>query len=354
MAINVYTGLMGSGKSYECVSSVIIPAIRQGRRVVTNVDGIDGEAIRAYCVTKFNLNLQDLGHVIHCLNEQVHRADFLPHGGGNEDTFCHAGDLICIDEAWRFWGADCKIIGEHRIFFREHRHYVDAEKNISCDLVVMVQDISDLNRILKVVIELSFRTSKLKSLGFSKVYRVDMWQGYKQTIKGRVSSETKKYNPEIFPLYSSYVGGKGKEVVVDDRQNIFKQKKTWIIISLLLLGGAYFANSAAGLFGLKKTDESVKADSGFVQPSPKSSISQPTKSTAKASMVLPSLSDEWRLVGMLMVSGEQMIVLTNASGVTRLEHPSSFQGSGVLLVGDVDGKRVTTWSGSRAGKVQPQ
>ena len=53
MPINAYTGLMGSGKSYECVSSVIIPAIRAGRRVVTNVDGINGEAIRAYCEKKF-------------------------------------------------------------------------------------------------------------------------------------------------------------------------------------------------------------------------------------------------------------------------------------------------------------
>lgn len=37
MPINIYTGLMRSGKSYEVVSEVIVPAIRKGRRVVTNV-----------------------------------------------------------------------------------------------------------------------------------------------------------------------------------------------------------------------------------------------------------------------------------------------------------------------------
>jgi zona occludens toxin len=45
MPITAYTGLMGSGKSYECVSSVIVPAIKKGRRVVTNVDGIDSDAM---------------------------------------------------------------------------------------------------------------------------------------------------------------------------------------------------------------------------------------------------------------------------------------------------------------------
>lgn len=40
MPINVYTGLMRSGKSYEVVSEVIVPPIRAGRNVVTNVDGI--------------------------------------------------------------------------------------------------------------------------------------------------------------------------------------------------------------------------------------------------------------------------------------------------------------------------
>ena len=66
MPINAYTGLMGSGKSYECVSSVIVPAIKNGRRVVTNVDGIDSDAIRAYCQEKWNVAPDKLGEVVHC------------------------------------------------------------------------------------------------------------------------------------------------------------------------------------------------------------------------------------------------------------------------------------------------
>ena len=45
MAINAYTGLMGSGKTYEVVSSVVLPALLKGRRVVSNIEGLDYEEI---------------------------------------------------------------------------------------------------------------------------------------------------------------------------------------------------------------------------------------------------------------------------------------------------------------------
>lgn len=37
MAISAYVGVPGSGKSYEVVKSVILPAIKSGRRVVSNI-----------------------------------------------------------------------------------------------------------------------------------------------------------------------------------------------------------------------------------------------------------------------------------------------------------------------------
>ncbi len=37
MAIKIYSGRPGTGKSYNAVANVIIPAVKQGRTVVTNV-----------------------------------------------------------------------------------------------------------------------------------------------------------------------------------------------------------------------------------------------------------------------------------------------------------------------------
>lgn len=50
MAISAYVGVPGSGKSYEVVSNVIIPAFMKGRRIVTNLYGISQDKINAYCL----------------------------------------------------------------------------------------------------------------------------------------------------------------------------------------------------------------------------------------------------------------------------------------------------------------
>lgn len=47
-----------------------------------------------------------------------------------------------------------------------------------------------------------------------------------------------------------------------------------------------------------------------------------------------------------MMRGSPVIVLSNAMGVLRFEHPSNFKFSGSALVGEVEGERVTAFSGS--------
>jgi zona occludens toxin len=341
MPINAYTGLMGSGKSYECVSAVIVPAIAEGRRVVTNVDGIDSDAVRAYVHEKRGIPMEKLGSVVHCTNEQVTADSFFPHGTEAE-TFCKGGDLVCIDEAWRFWGTDCKLSANHKIFFREHRHYVNPETKVSCDLVLMVQDISDLHRTLKVVVELSFRTTKIKSLGMSKVYRVEMWEGYKQTTRSRVSVQNKSYSKEIFPLYSSYTGGKGKELTVDDRQNILKNPWIWITAVLMIIVASVSAfylkkffnpqvkEQSKTLDGAKAGGAGAPAGGGVVQPvEPK-----------------PEFSDTWRIAGKVRVDGKEFVLLTSNAGLFRYEVPENFRNEGRAMIGTLDGRKVTFYSGS--------
>lgn len=340
MPINAYTGLMGSGKSFECVVSVIVPAVAKGRRVVTNVDGIDSDAIRAYVHEKHNISFDDLGEVVHCSNDDVFKPDFFPHGQPI-DTFCLPGDLICIDEAWRFWGSDSKPCNEHRIFFREHRHYAHAETGVTCDLVLMVQDISDLHRILKTVVELSFRTTKIKSLGLNKIYRVEMWEGWKQTAKARVDVRNKKYDPEIFPLYSSYSGGHGKEVQVDDRQNVLKNPKVWVFLLLIIFGGFGSFWGVIHFFARGANTAPNSAASPVVQSS---QTPAPSGSVISASRN----STDWRIAGEVVFGGVRKIVLVSLDGRIRYEHPSNFTNSGRVMIGEVDGSRVTTFSGGKS------
>lgn len=347
MPMNAYTGLMGSGKSYECVSSVIVPAIKNGRRVVTNVDGIDSDAIRAYCQEKWDVAPDKLGEVVHCKNDDVAKASFLPYGE-SVDTFCKPGDIICIDEAWRFWGTDCKLLAEHKIFFREHRHFVEPETKVCCDLVLMVQDIGDLHRTLKVVVEVTFKTTKIKTLGWDKTYRVEMWEGYKLTQRGRVSVENKRYDPDVFPLYSSYQGGAGKELRVDDRQNVLKSPKLWLLAGVVVAMFGLGVWGLVGFFNGSKFKDKQAADGGKPAQSPQAS-------QAQRSGVGRDVSDLWRIVGSYQVGGVVMVAIANENGVVRLEHSSAFQNAGMAMVGEVDGQRVMYWSGvpAQQGKAHP-
>lgn len=345
MPINAYTGLMGSGKSYECVAAVIIPAIRSGRRVVTNVDGIDGDAIRAYCHEKWETPLEKLGTVVHCKNDDVGLPTFLPFGDGTE-TLCQPGDIICIDEAWRFWGTDCKLLSEHKIFFREHRHFVEPTTKVCCDLVLMVQDIGDLHRTLKVVVEVSFRTTKIKTLGWNKTYRVEMWEGYKQTVRGRVSVENKRYDAAIFPLYSSYQGGTGKELQVDSRQNVLKSWKPWVLAAIIIALFSWGMYTAVRFFSASAYKEQMPAKGAATK--------SPSSVGATAAPLVPQVeeSTKWRITGSYSAGNSSYVVLSDDSGRLRLEHPSAFQYRGLAAVGDVDGQRVATWTGHAIGGVK--
>lgn len=242
---------------------------------------------------------------------------------------------------------------QHKVFFREHRHYVNPETKVSCDLVLMVQDISDLHRILKVVVEVTFRTTKIKSLGLNKVYRVEMWEGHKLNPRLRVSVQNKKYSKEIFPLYSSYSGGQGKEVQVDSRQNILNNKTLWVMIGsviLLAFTSLYFVKrffqpethikgqqGAAMVSGTKTSGKEQTPPAG----------ASPAVSGDFINSSVPAFSERWRLAGRYInKNGQMLAVVSDQNGHLRVESPSVFNSTDYTALGYVDGQRVTVWTGT--------
>lgn len=438
MSINVYTGLMGSGKSYECVSTVIVDAVAAGRRVVTNVDGIDSDEVRMYAHEKKGVPFERLGHVDHCKDEDVSKPDFLPHGSAqkivnfdiadwipldsftffvqswtdthkrtftktsydvllsslmrirdadldvgsclveagekgwktveldyfsdrprssvfapcppldSENTFVKPGDLVCIDEAWRFWGADSEIQPNHFIFFRKHRHYVHPDTKVSCDLTLMTQDISDLHRKVKYVVEMTIRTTKLKSLGFNKTYRVEIWEGYKTNAKLKVKTEVKKYDPAVFPLYSSYEGGNGKELIQDSRQNILNSKKLWFGCIALVIVGYIAVTNIIKFFAPADKAQSSKPISGAAS---QSANSGQTNQTSQQAAPPTPFSNEWRVVGNFKGASGAWVVVQDSKGRARLESPTVFnEPNSILAIGTIDGQKVSAFSGASTMK----
>lgn len=343
MAINAYTGLMGSGKSFEVVANVILPAIKSGRRVVVNVDGISEEKIYAYLLKKHKgLDPATLGKIIHVSDDDIKAPGFFPdEKKPDAPSIVQAGDLIVVDEAWRHWNTGQKISPEHMQFFRMHRHYTHPETGVSCDLALIFQSIGDVHRSVREVVEVLARTVKIKTLGLARTYRIELYEGGKLTKAARFARKVQKYDKDIFPLYKSYAGGDGKEVTVDKRQNVLRNPMIWVVsvglIVLLVVCLSFLASFLSG----DQLAESVAGEPDRLhggQPHGRQSQSvAPARGPAPVS--------DLRISGEVTLRGERWIVLTDEAGRFRFESPGHFVGRGVMTVGNVDGQRVATWTG---------
>jgi len=348
MSMNAYVGLQGSGKSFEVVSGPILDAVFAGRRVVTNVAGISEDKVHEYLVNVRDGDPERLGKIVYVPNDRILEPLFFPDEEKPElETVVRGGDLVAIDEAWRFWGTDCgKLSHEHMQFFRMHRHYVHPDTAVACDVVLMTQDITGLHRSVKNVIEFAFRMQKHKSLGFVSRYRVEIYEGWKLSAKMRIDSRQKKYRAEIFPLYQSYTGGKGMEAAIDKRQNILVNKTLWLYaagtVFFVLVGftsawrffhrgDAVMAKKPAAAAQAKGSAATVGAGSG---------------QAVRVASDLPPPSSTWRYAGEFRADGTRWIVMTDPVGRVRVESPSVFHGFGLAVVGSVEGERVTGWTGS--------
>ncbi len=141
MAITAYVGSPGSGKSYSVVAYVILPALAQGRIVITNIP----------------INITELEESKRLLVKPLDILQF----SGNQDYFQSmiiAGAVFVIDEAWKWLpsGLQANKIPEHfKAFLAEHRHMVDSDGR-STDICLVTQDLSQLAAFPRQLIEKPF------------------------------------------------------------------------------------------------------------------------------------------------------------------------------------------------------
>lgn len=357
MAVTAYTGIPGSGKSYEVVTTVILEGLRTGRRCVTNVRGVDVEEMSAYLVER-GTPADKLGSLVLIDNDAISAPDFFPHAGRDASgVVIQPGDLVVLDEVWRWWATGMKFPAEHMQFFREHRHMVNSA-GVSCDVVLVVQSISDLDRKLKVLVASTYHMEKLTVLGFfgRGRYRVDVFTGGKE--RGRpIRQIFRTYNKDFFRFYQSYAAGKGgDERTTDKRANIFSNSLVLIgvPVGLVVMGLSVWSLVSffkGGSLAAPKGAETPAAQRPGSAPPPGSpKAAQAARAPAPAATTGPkpffldqsAPSSAWRLVG---VVGADSYMIQKA-GTYRIVGPSGIQRRGSELIIDVDGERVTWWTGS--------
>jgi zona occludens toxin len=351
MPINAFGGGPGSGKTYGVLEHVILPAVAKGRFVLTNIEGLEVEAIYQYVAEHFYKGkIICIGHIRACERNAPDDDDFFP-GEAFLDKACAVpapdvpkvvgGDLVVIDEATRYWPTDAKVKRSHAYFFREHRHFAN-ECGHTCDLVVIDPDLTMLARAVKGKVELSSVTHKPKALGLNR-YVVNLYRGVRVSRQPMSTNGPYKFRPEIYALYKSYSHANAKEQVIDKRQNLLFSPRVVVIgVCFLLLG-------AGGVYGIRWFFGGGRAhamEAHKAAPVASNQLTGGAAAPAPLKKALPSFSDVWRIVGVVGLEGQRYVVLSDAAGRLRYESPSLFTLSGPLLIGDVDGARVTYYSGA--------
>ena len=217
MSIIAYTGLPGSGKSYTVVEHQILPALKAGLLVVTNLP------------LKKDLLKAEIGGEVRDFPMELVSAN-----PDSIEEHCPAGCLLVLDEVWRIFPAGKRadqVPEAFRSLFAEHRHRVDASGR-STQIVLVTQDLAQISAFARQLVETTFRTVKLSNLGLNTRYRTDVYNGPQSgpnpPINARIREMVGRYEPRVFRFYVSHTQSEaGKEGAderpVDRRANIFKR-----------------------------------------------------------------------------------------------------------------------------------
>lgn len=356
MSIKLYTGRMGSGKSYEVVTEVILGAVRRGRRVVSNIAGLNIEAMHALLIAD-GVEADKLGQIVMVDHAEITNPLFWrtdTSGGADPDSFIQPGDLVALDEIWRFWGGLSKSDSEGKKrppsvmnFFRMHRHFIHEKTGVACDVALITQDVMDLSRDVRSVVEETYYMEKLTAIGSSKRYRVDVHQGGKKGRKPLLSIQ-RSYKSELFPLYSSHSqkkegGAAAVEENIDGRGNILKGVVFKVVLPLMipvLIGAVWL------VWGFFHPKEPEKKPEVVSQSEPGKPGAAPPGQPAPQHA--PEPEEKWHVTGWYTVAGVTRVVLSDGTQTRFIISPSKIKQTALSTEVELpEGGFATSWTGKK-------
>lgn len=351
MAIDAYVGLPGHGKSYSVVEHVVIPSLKQGRHVVTNIP-LNADAL-----------LMDFGGLITQLPEDWHEVESL------DDLVPH-GAVFIVDECWRRWPSGQSTHSasvSDKSLFAEHRHRVDV-KGRSMRVVLVTQDLAQISNWLRLLVENTYRISKKSKKFYTVFIHHGAITGTRPPAKTIIRQTGGAFKKEIYQYYSSATfsesGTVGDESKADNRSSILKSFGLWAAFGsafLLFLFGSMGVNSffnSSPSAPKASTDRPVER----AEPVPKIDHSHSSGAVSNALVTVypvasdtPPLSALWRVGGFVRSSSKNSIkagefaVLVSGERVRYVELADCeyFKG-GIDVYCDIDGERVTPWTGQAA------
>jgi zona occludens toxin len=259
MSIFAYVGLPGSGKSYDVVANQIIPALKRGRRVVTNVP-LKRDAVR---------NVTPKGEIVEFPTEAIQSDPALI------DEYATAGSVIILDEVWRLFPAGQKVDRVPEPFKKllaEHRHMVNS-KGQSVQIVLVTQDLSQIGMFARQLVEMTFFHTKLSTVGAKGSYRIDvvhgMVTGQQVPESRRINRIFGRYKAEVFACYQSHTMSDSAidgadENALDPRGNVWLRPSIAFGALFVCVATWYGVAALAGFFAPDESAASV-ASAGVIE-----------------------------------------------------------------------------------------
>lgn len=286
MAVKFYCGGPGSGKSYHVVKEVIIPALKEGRKTLTNLP-VKLDMMAAH-IPELRF-VQKMGFLSMIDDPKIRDIHLVV---ANEE---HAGHLIVIDEAHNYWPAGEPVKDKgFRKWYTEHRHYFQ-------DIVLVTQDYENVSKFMRSLMDCRFQYSKNDDLGLSNSYNEDYYMGKSRKKPVRSMYTYDKFYFQFYSSHSQDLGGRGlRERRVGKKVNVLLK---WLVIIVVCVFLAFFSlwklfsgyaalktepGQQGAVSGAEKNNEGVR-QGGFSYPAGAGAFAPGAGSGAKE----PELRFDW-------------------------------------------------------------
>ncbi len=232
MAINGISGRPGSGKSYEAVIRHILPALKDGRMVVTNIPlNVDW-----FC--------QFIGE--HC-RDLIVQIDGGFHNYGGKRYFSDVEHFLRYQE-WRneknqgvyFIVDECHLpmpktagTGDSKVFTQpELKEYLSMHRHYGHDILLLTQNFRKCDRDVVDMVQTCYFTTKLSFLGKDDEYVCKVADGVSRNI---VTTHHREYEQKYFGAYKSHTKSEGS-VQEAETVDIPAWYQRWYNIGAIVMG----------------------------------------------------------------------------------------------------------------------
>ncbi len=228
-----HEGLPRSGKSYEAVIKHILPSLKSGRPVYSNINGLYEGCEKISLLLE--MSLHECQALIHQLSdEDVYKLqDVVP-----KDA------MICIDEIQNYYPSGRQTLPKDTIkYVAEHGHH-------GHDIVLMGQSFNDVAPLWRRRTQRKIMFTKKTAIGKPNEYKWTAYEAQSPEKFQKIASGGGVYDPKYFGTYKSHQDGTKNTTFAyeDDRTNIFKQKNMLIGVPLFLAMIFYSLTYLYGFF----------------------------------------------------------------------------------------------------------